>query len=367
MLCLLALWTILVDVPQAVGQETLNIGLLRFDAIPTEEGIRLEWDVETELGTAGYTLKRGENGVFDYLSDPSGSGNLFIFAEGGPAQGYSYSFLDQSAVREKTYTYQLIEITTSSLEQVQGEETVAYSITPTPTPITFTGGIGGPGGGGNQNITGTPTASPSPTVTPRPQSTATNGPPPTVVAPTALPSPTIVRPTTAPLSSAPLQPTAAPLPTEAYPEPASSITTVDDQSVPSESLPLPDVTAAQEMVSQAAETLISEAYPAPAAQAADTSAGIAGAIVISGDLHAANKQQPVVQPANGAPIVIAAAANPLADELPFENSQAQITNEEPVDQDSNVILLWVAFIVAVVVFTASVVGAVMLYSRRRPS
>ena len=47
--------------------QVLNIGLTRFEAIPLDSAVRIEWDTETELGTAGYRLKRGQNGTFSYL------------------------------------------------------------------------------------------------------------------------------------------------------------------------------------------------------------------------------------------------------------------------------------------------------------
>ena len=52
----------------------------------------------------------------------------------------------------------------------------------------------------------------------------------------------------------------------------------------------------------------------------------------------------------------------------FSSTGAQevVTNDEPVNTDSSRILLWLAFLIALVIFSASVIGAIRLYSRRRP-
>lgn len=52
----------------------------------------------------------------------------------------------------------------------------------------------------------------------------------------------------------------------------------------------------------------------------------------------------------------------------FSSTGAQevVANDEPENIDSSRILLWVAFLISLVVFSASVVGAIRRYSRRRP-
>ena len=52
----------------------------------------------------------------------------------------------------------------------------------------------------------------------------------------------------------------------------------------------------------------------------------------------------------------------------FSSTGAQevVIIDEPVNTDSSRILLWVIFLVALVIYSASVIGAIRLYSRRRP-
>ncbi|MFN2276650.1 MAG: hypothetical protein ACK2UR_03460 [Candidatus Promineifilaceae bacterium] len=362
---------ILAAAAAAHGQEVLNVDLTRFEAIPAEDGIRLEWDVETELGTAGYTIKRAEgNESFQYLLNPNGDGNLFIFAEGGPAQAYIYSYVDDTAVREKTYIYQLIEITTSSREDVQSSFTVTFLITPTPTPVTFSGNTGGSGNNNSSaQATATPTATLQPTSTPISQATATSIPQPTRVAPTPPPSPTAVQANAAPTAAAPSQPSPA---LEAYPaegEITSDInsTASDIESVQDDMERQVDVTTEETTPEAAVPTPEQIAMEAPQEAAQGTQpellSGVANALVIRGDLNAKKAELSEMEPADGSPIVIGSvtATTLLPDQAQQENQEV-----EPANVDSSRILLWVAFIVALAIFSASVIGAIYLYSRRRP-
>lgn len=332
--------------PSTEAQNVLNIGLLRFDAVAVEEGVRLEWDVETEIGTAGYTIKRGKNDNFEYLPDPEGNGNLFVLAEGGPAQAYSYTTLDETAVSEETYTYKLIEILDNSQEQEQAEVTITNHIEPTSTPITFSGDLGTPGSGGGQGPAETPTATQPPTATPRAQATATNVPPPTVAAPTPLPTATAVSPTAAPINSAPVAPTTAAGPESAYPAATAIPQNIENDA--GENLPVLQDAEAQEVVVDA----LAEANEAPADPPQNSNPGQVSAL-----------EETALQ---AAPVVIGVPDR--ADEKIERRNEArqQTTDDEPENAGSSRILLWVAFIVALLIFSASVVGAILLYSRRRP-
>ncbi len=330
------------------GREALNVGLSRFEAIPAESGVRLEWDVETELGTAGYTIKRGENDVFDYLPDPGGNGRLFVIAEGGPALAYQYTFLDDTAVYNETYTYQLIEITASSSETVQDEITITYFIVPTSTPITFSGDLNTPGGGGSQNPTATPAATQPATAVSQAPTSPTNPPPPTVNAPTPLPS-------------------ATPVPAEVPVEPPASDTNppVSNEPIPLEAVPIDDAPpesapalaaapAAAEIVDVSAENT-----SAPVEQAV-SDPGVASALEIAAG------QETVVQPADNAPVVIGETGSAAAGETRAISTQEQVSNQEPAQGKSSTLLLWLAFAAALAIFSVSVVGAIYLYSRNRP-
>ncbi len=377
-LYILTAGVVLAAASAAHGQEALNVGLLRFEAIPTDDGIRLEWDVETELGTAGYTIKRAEgDDSFQYLTNPGGSGKLFIFAEGGPAQGHKYSYVDETSVREKTYTYQLVEITTSSNEDVQSTVTVTFHIEPTATPVTFSGNTGSPGNNNSSSqATATPTSTVQPTSTPIAQAAATSVPQPTRVAPTPLPGPTAVQANVAPTAAPPSQPSSSAAPAlEAYPTegevaPDINSTASDGASFQNEMERQSEVTTEETSSETANPTPEQTAVQAPQEAAQDTqpesNSGVAHALVIEGDLNAKKAELSEMQTADGSPIVIGEPGSVTAATLLPDQAQQENQEEGPANVDSSRILLWVAFIVALAIFSASVIGAIYLYSRRRP-
>lgn len=144
-----------------------NVGLIRFEAIPLDDAVRLEWETATEAGTAGFHLKR--DGA--YLNNTSGT-KLFVPGEGGVATGNDYEHVDTTAVNGRTYTYELIEVETDGNEVALETRTVTAGLEPTNTPISV--------GGNNTGTAATATrasASPTPTAsatgTPRPTASAT--------------------------------------------------------------------------------------------------------------------------------------------------------------------------------------------------
>ncbi|MFN2160485.1 MAG: hypothetical protein ACK2UN_00305, partial [Candidatus Promineifilaceae bacterium] len=94
--------------------------------------------------------------------------------------------------------------------------------------------------------------------------------------------------------------------------------------------------------------------------------GVANALVIRGDLNAKKAEQSEMEPADGSPIVIGEPGSVTATTLLPDQAQQENQEVEPANVDSSRILLWVAFIVALAIFSASVIGAIYLYSRRRP-
>ena len=149
------------------ASQALNVGLIRFEGIPLDNAVRLEWDTETELGTASYKVKRGQNSALVYLPAPSGNSDLFIGSEGGPNLGFDYSYTDDTTVNGERYTYQLIEIEVDGSEIPLADTTVTAGLVPTKTPVVvFAGG----NGGGNSNQIAN-TAIPSATATTTPSTT----------------------------------------------------------------------------------------------------------------------------------------------------------------------------------------------------
>ena len=348
-LSILGFGTALLLSPSLAGYNAFNIGLTRFEAVATEDGIQLEWDVETEIGTAGYTIKRGEGGSFDYLVDPQTGEKLFVLAEGGPSQARDYSFLDESAVRDRTYVYQLLEITTGSSEQVQDEFTITYQIVATNTPVTFSGDTGS--NQANNGPTATPTATLPATATTLSQAPApaTNAQSPAVTAPTPLPG----NSNNDPAASQPdglQQPLATAAPQqEAYPGDSTVVGQEQGGESGADSAPSADAGTDQVITDESGvegtfDDAATSAYPG-AVNALETTT--------TGQPVLGNEKPPPV-------VIVGSTAVPVNDPYP---APAEV--QEPANADSTRILLWLAFLVSLIIFTASVVGSILLYSRQR--
>jgi hypothetical protein len=72
----------------------------------TPSSVTVQWNTETELNTAGFNLFRSEIGMNDYIRVNE---NL-INSEGDAVSGSSYSYVDDTVERGKTYDYLLEEI-----------------------------------------------------------------------------------------------------------------------------------------------------------------------------------------------------------------------------------------------------------------
>ncbi len=84
------------------------IELVSFEAKPHDGSIILAWETGTEIRNAGFMLFRNVADTSDYLR----ISNL-IGAEGSPAYGASYIFVDMDAAPGVTYNYWLVDIETS--------------------------------------------------------------------------------------------------------------------------------------------------------------------------------------------------------------------------------------------------------------
>lgn len=352
LLCLLGFSLSSFFSPSLFGHNAFNIGLSRFEAMAVENGVRLEWDVESEIGTAGYTIKRGENGRFDYLADPETLENLFILAEGGPAQAFSYSFLDDTAVQETTYTYQLIEISAGSSEQLQDEVTISYRLEATSTPVTFSGDVGSRQE--NNNPTSTPTVTPAATATASGSSPAPNAQPTTAAAQAAQQVNPTVGDSEARTAQAPDPPPAENGEVDAYP--GNSLATPEAQvdMSGSGSAAEPDNGALLDTVGDSAVG----AYP-PNETLDSANPGQANA------LESPVVEQPLLSSGDNSPVVIGGATSvPVNNPYPGQ-TEGQNNTQEAANADSTRILMWLAFLVSLIIFTASVLGAILLYSRER--
>ncbi len=333
-------------VAAALGPQ--NIGLTRFEAVVEGSAISVEWDVETEIDTAGYKLKRGHNGVFAFLPDPDGEGDLFIAAEGGPAEGYEYSFLDSGVNAGQTYTYQLVEITIASSEVMQGETTVTMQAAANTTPIVLP--TTNPG---NNNLGTAATATATPT-----RGTATATALPTAQS-TALPPTAVSAPTSIPAEEASVsdEPEIEPPPAsdespsdEPYPVPEEILEPPPQTDVVLEGQPAAvGVAAAQELPQ------VEGAYPGPAVNEP------AAAVVESAAAGSAEEQPSAV--GLPAPIIISGATTTGQDKQQEEGARATAVQDSP-GEEGGLAFLWIAFLAALTIFIAAVIGAIVLYTRR---
>ncbi|MDX1413611.1 MAG: hypothetical protein R3293_05425 [Candidatus Promineifilaceae bacterium] len=328
------------------ADQALNIGLIRFEAIPLDNAVQIEWDTETELGTAGYRLKRGQNDSYSYLMEPDGNGILFILSEGGPSLGANYTVTDDTTINGENYSYQLIEVTTDGRETLQAEASVTVGLVPTNTPIVL-------GGGGDSNEN-KDTATPQVTSTASATSVATQ-----TVNSTSVPSatsiPTVIRTTTP-------QPTATRAP--------------EDLQITNNELPgsaLPNTFNDSQGNASDLDSLVTIGEGIEVAQALDGSTSVdpsSGSDSLSAqDLSAIQNIVPTaVNNSNiiseSQPIMIGRVAK-IDSTTPPKVSDSNQKTGSTLNIFQGRAFLWIAFVAAIVIFIASVIGAILLYTRRR--
>ena len=83
----------------------------------TVEGVRLAWITESEVDNEGFNVLRrtGKKGDYEVIN------GALIPAEGGPAFGAAYEFVDDTAKRGRRYFYLLEDIDTSGISTLHGE------------------------------------------------------------------------------------------------------------------------------------------------------------------------------------------------------------------------------------------------------
>lgn len=84
------------------------IKLSRFDALAFHRAVRIVWETESEVNTAGFNIYRSDapEGTYHKINDS------LIFARGSAFEGASYEFLDMQVHNRKTYYYKLEEVET---------------------------------------------------------------------------------------------------------------------------------------------------------------------------------------------------------------------------------------------------------------
>lgn len=315
---------------QAQDESPVNVTLSSFAVFPLDNAVRIEWATDTEIDLAGFFLQRAENnGPFIGLDNIG-----FIPGTGGDVTGDNYMAVDNTAVNGSTYTYKLFELETNGNERALAEETVTLTgPPPTPAPI---------GGGPGPIPTSTPLVNvtvPVSTATARPGNTAT----PT---PTATSGAAVATPTTAPPATATNEPLPSPTPPAATAiislPPATLLPTPTPLMFPTatavstDTVTLPDESSVTQFLTPIA---VNTSTPIPAnnvvlAQSADT---LAAAVPI------------VSQPTTAAQTAV----------------PAQVDDASAATIGRGRLLLWISFLAAALVFIISIIGSILLFTRKQ--
>lgn len=332
----------------AVGAQPIpsNVTLAYFNAVALDNSVRLRWGTDTELSTAGFFLERAVmGGSFVRLLDIG-----VIPSQGDPVAGADYEVIDQTAVNGNTYLYKLFEIESDGSEIELAQATVTLGGA-TATPASIGGGVTNTpvppapqntatatvAAGSTPSGTATPTPFPSPTsvagVGNRPASPATPLPPTATAGSPLSPSSFVATPTPTPPRVAIGSGTAvsSPITPETNKETEASTTAVDPSALP----PVPALPLSPEMQRSAAivmaqgqeyEPPVTESYTPP----------LNTPIPIGSDRQ--SQAAPTPQPA------------------PASQSAAATQGR---------LMLWGGFLLAMLIFAGSIIGSIILFTRKQ--
>lgn len=349
----LVCWAVLASPPTQAA-----VTLVYFQADSETGRVKLSWQTQYEDGTAGYRLERNDQ-AGNFLTVSYGGQNLTLVPSLGEFGG-TYVAYDNTAVVGTTYTYTLYELTTSNVSRqlqsdqvnhtgtggtTSGTATVTATITATPTGSS---GFSTPtptltGGGVNPTSTPTPLitatkppddddddddeeATPAGNVTSTPQTTTTPRPTGTAVAQ--------VTPTAFPTS----------FPTTSF-ENGENVVSAEELTPPS---PIDETGyPTPENLPPIQNEFGNEPTPYPVIEnPIDPSAGVPTSVPPTNLTPAASGTARVGEGS------VAPTPVPI------------IPTPAPETTTPNRVLLWVAFLVALGIFTAGVIGTTILFTRK---
>ena len=319
-----------------------SVGLRYFRAESQADGVRLDWATGTELGTAGFKIQRSQDGgvTFDTLANIG-----FVPATGGPATPATYSRVDDTAVSGETYIYKLIEVENNGVELEVETVTIAHIVLPTATPIVV----------GGTAPAASPTRPTAATSTPVASATPTN----TVVFATATAT------SSGSAATNTRRPTATATTASARPVVQATATRALVVNTPSATNPGAGSADTARLV------LAQEETPAPAYPGPDASP----APGVTTEEGAANPSElpptliPLTDP-TPYPAVTIPPLPPTIGVVGDGGEAAPSLTATPLPAASGAIIrgrlfLWAGFIIALLIFLAGVVGAIVLYQRQR--